>query len=117
MKLSIIVGVLHMMLGIFIRGINNINAKNHTAFYFEFIPQFLFMGLMFGYLISMIFYKWGTDYDSNTHEAPSLLTIMINMAIKLGEIDGKPLFESFMGFSQESINRLILFICVKITIL
>ena len=112
MKLSIIVGVLHMMLGIFIRGINNINAKNHTAFYFEFIPQFLFMGLMFGYLISMIFYKWGTDYDSNTHEAPSLLTIMINMAIKLGEIDGKPLFESFMGFSQESINRLILFICV-----
>ena len=112
MKLSIIVGVLHMMLGIFIRGINNINAKNHTAFCFEFIPQFLFMGLMFGYLISMIFYKWGTDYDSNTHEAPSLLTIMINMAIKLGEIDGKPLFESFMGFSQESINRLILFICV-----
>ena len=112
MKLSIIVGVLHMMLGIFIRGINNINAKNHTAFYFEFIPQFLFMGLMFGYLISMIFYKWGTDYDSNTHEAPSLLTIMINMAIKLGEIDGKPLFESFMGFSQESINRLTLFICV-----
>ena len=112
MKLSIIVGVLHMMLGIFIRGINNINAKNHTAFYFEFIPQFLFMGLMFGYLISMIFYKWGTDYDSNTHEAPSLLTIMINMAIKLGEIDGKPLFESFLGFSQESINRLILFICV-----
>ena len=112
MKLSIIVGVLHMMLGIFIRGINNINAKNHTAFYFEFIPQFLFMGLMFGYLISMIFYKWGTDYDSNTHEAPSLLTIMINMAIKLGEIDGKPLFESFMGFSQKSINRLILFICV-----
>ena len=112
MKLSIIVGVLHMMLGIFIRGINNINAKNHTAIYFEFIPQFLFMGLMFGYLISMIFYKWGTDYDSNTHEAPSLLTIMINMAIKLGEIDGKPLFESFMGFSQESINRLTLFICV-----
>ena len=91
---------------------NSLKMKLSIAFYFEFIPQFLFMGLMFGYLISMIFYKWGTDYDSNTHEAPSLLTIMINMAIKLGEIDGKPLFESFMGFSQESINRLILFICV-----
>ena len=112
MKLSIIVGVLHMMLGIAIRGINNLNSKNHIAFYFEFIPQFLFMGLMFGYLIAMVFYKWGTDYDSNTHEAPSLLTIMINMAIKLGEIDGKPLFESFMGLSQESINRLILFVCI-----
>ena len=112
MKLSIIVGVLHMMLGIFIRGVNNMNAKNHTAFIFEFIPQFLFMGIMFGYLIAMIYYKWNTDYDDNTHNAPSLLTIMINMAIKLGEIDGEPLFDSFLGFSQESINKLIILICI-----
>ena len=114
MKLSIIVGVLHMMLGIFIRGINNMNGKNHTAFFFEFIPQFLFMGLMFGYLIAMIYYKWGTDYDNNTHNAPSLLSIMINMAIKFGEVDGEPLFQSFYGFSQETINKLILFICVTL---
>ena len=112
MKLSIIVGVLHMMLGIFIRGINNLNKKNMIAFYFEFIPQFLFMGLMFGYLITMIYYKWGTDYDNNTDDAPSLLSIMINMAIKLGEIDGEPLFESFLGFSQESINQMILVFCI-----
>ena len=112
MKLSIIVGVLHMMLGIFIRGINNLNKKNMFAFYFEFIPQFLFMGLMFGYLITMIYYKWGTDYDNNTDDAPSLLSIMINMAIKLGEIDGEPLFESFLGFSQESINQMILVFCI-----
>ena len=112
MKLSIIFGVLHMMLGIFIRGINNLNKKNMIAFYFEFIPQFLFMGLMFGYLITMIYYKWGTDYDNNTDDAPSLLSIMINMAIKLGEIDGEPLFESFLGFSQESINQMILVFCI-----
>ena len=112
MKLSIIVGVLHMMLGIFIRGINNLNKKNMIAFYFEFIPQFLFMGLMFGYLITMIYYKWGTDYDNNTDDAPSLLSIMINMAIKLGEIEGEPLFESFLGFSQESINQMILVFCI-----
>jgi V-type H+-transporting ATPase subunit a len=114
MKLSIIVGVLHMMLGIFIRGVNNMNSKNHTAFFFEFIPQFLFMGIMFGYLIAMIYYKWGTDYDNNTQNAPSLLSIMINMAIKFGEVDGEPLFQSFLGFPQESLNRLILFICVML---
>ena len=34
------------------------------------------------------------------------------MAIKLGDIDGEPLFESFLGFSQESINQIILVICV-----
>ena len=112
MKLSIIVGVLHMLLGIFIRGINNLNQKNMNAFWFEFLPQFLFMGIMFGYLIIMIFYKWATDYDGNTANAPSLLTIMINMGIKLGEIEDDPLFESFLGLSQESINRIILFICI-----
>ena len=112
MKFSIIVGVIHMMLGICIRGINNLNARNSTAFFFEFIPQFLFMGLMFGYLIVMIYYKWGTDYDNNTDDAPSLLSIMINMAIKLGDIDGEPLFKSFLGFSQESINQIILVICI-----
>ena len=112
MKLSIIVGVLHMMLGIFIKGVNNLNANNQTAFYFEFIPQFLFMGILFGYVIAMIFYKWGTNYDINTAEAPSLLSIMINMAIKLGEIDGKPLFESFLGLSQETLNKLIILICI-----
>ena len=72
------------------------------------------MGLMFGYLIAMIYYKWGTDYDNNTHNAPSLLSIMINMAIKFGEVDGEPLFQSFYGFSQETINKLILFICVTL---
>ena len=112
MKLSIIIGVLHMLLGIFIRGINNINQKNLNAFFFEFIPQFLFMGIVFGYLIIMIFYKWATDYDGNTHNAPSLLTIMIDLGIKLGEVDDDPLFESFLGFSQESINRIIIIICV-----
>ena len=71
-----------------------------------------FMGLMFGYLIAMIYYKWNTDYDNNTQNAPSLFAIMINMAIKFGEIDGKPLFESFFGLSQEYINKLILVICV-----
>ena len=112
MKLSIIVGVLHMLLGIFIRGINNLNSKNKIAFYFEFIPQFLFMGIMFGYLIIMIFYKWGTDYDADTSKAPSLLSIMINMAIKLGEIDGEPLFENVGGVSQENINKFIMVICL-----
>ena len=112
MKLSIIVGVLHMLLGIAIRGINNLNQKNMNAFLFEFIPQFLFMGIIFGYLIAMIFYKWGTDYDGNTENAPSLLTIMINLGIKLGKIDDDPLFESFLGLSQQSINRIMIFISV-----
>ena len=112
MKLSIIVGVLHMLLGIAIKGVNFYNSKKYNAFLFEFIPQFLFMFIVFGYLIGMIFYKWGTDYDSDTEKAPSLLTIMINMAVKFGEVEGEPLFDSFFGLSQEALNVLIIFICL-----
>ena len=60
----------------------------------------------------MIFYKWGTDYDADTEKAPSLLSIMINMAVKFGEVEGEPLFNSFFGLSQEAINILIIFICL-----
>ena len=112
MKLSIIVGVIHMLLGIAIKGINFYNSKKYNAFIFEFIPQFLFMFILFGYLIGMIYYKWGTDYDSDTEKAPSLLTIMINMAVKFGEVEGEPLFNSFLGLSQEAVNILIIFICL-----
>ena len=112
MKLSIIVGVIHMLLGIAIKGVNFYNSKKYNAFIFEFLPQFLFMFILFGYLIFMIFYKWGTDYDADTEKAPSLLSIMINMAVKFGEVEGEPLFNSFFGLSQEAINILIIFICL-----
>ena len=112
MKLSIIVGVIHMLLGIGIKGINFLNMRKYNAFIFEFIPQFLFMFVLFGYLIYMIYYKWGTDYDEDTSKAPSLLTIMINMAVKFGSVEDNPLFDSFLGFSQESLNILIIVFCV-----
>ena len=112
MKLSIIIGVMHMLLGIAIKGVNFINMKKYNAFLFEFIPQFLFMFLLFGYLIYMIYYKWGTDYDDHTDKAPSILTIMINMAVKFGSVNGNPLFNSLFGLSQETINVLIILICL-----
>ena len=112
MKLSIIVGVIHMLLGIGIKGINLLYLKKFNAFLFEFIPQFFFMFILFGYLIYMIYYKWGTDYDDHTDKAPSILTIMINMAVKFGSVEGNPLFNSLFGLSQETINILIIFICL-----
>ena len=112
MKLSIIVGVIHMLLGIGIKGVNFIHSKKFNAFIFEFIPQFFFMFILFGYLIYMIFYKWDTDYDGHTDKAPSILTIMINMAVKFGSVEGNPLFDSFFGFSQEALNILIMSICL-----
>ena len=113
MKLSIIIGVLHMLLGLVIRGVNNINNKNYVAFLFEFIPQILFMIILFGYLILMIFYKWSINWNNNTDDAPSLLTLMINMIIKFGSVEDKPLFTgTIFGMSQETLHKLIIIICI-----
>jgi V-type H+-transporting ATPase subunit a len=38
MKMSIIVGVLHMILGIILKGFNAIEFKDAPTFIFEFIP-------------------------------------------------------------------------------
>ena len=47
------------------------------------------MLLLFGYMIALIFIKWGTDYSKNTAKAPSIITILMNLALKGGSVDGK----------------------------
>ena len=39
----------------------------------------------------MIISKWLTDWTGREHEAPSIITQMINMFLKGGQIDGVPL--------------------------
>ena len=38
MKLSIIVGVIHMLIGILMKGLNTLYFKQFSGFLFEFIP-------------------------------------------------------------------------------
>lgn len=85
MKFSVVVGVSHMILGIFLRGFNDIHFKNWIGFFFEFLPQFAFMTLLFGYMIFMIFIKWITEYP-DIKKAPSLIAQMMNIFLKLGSV-------------------------------
>ena len=79
MKLSIVIGVAHMLMGIFIRGANNIYFKQPIDFIFEFIPQVVFMSSTFGYMCVCIFIKWSTDFTGRT--PPSILNIFTGMGI------------------------------------
>lgn len=79
MKLSIIIGVLHMMLGIFMKGANAFYFKAPLDFFFEFIPQVIFMSCTFGYMCICIFIKWATDWTGRT--PPSILNIYTGMGI------------------------------------
>jgi len=62
MKMSIIIGVLQMSVGLILHCLNAIHFKNDLDIYFEFIPRFLFLNCFFGYLVFLIFYKWNTNY-------------------------------------------------------
>ncbi|EOD23220.1 vacuolar H+-ATPase V0 sector, subunits a [Emiliania huxleyi CCMP1516] len=96
MKISIVVGVLQMSLGIYLSLLNHLEYKDVKKVLFQFIPEVTFFGGIFGYLVLTIFMKWSTDWscplDHAAAEAglpaaeggicqpaPSLLTLLINM--------------------------------------
>lgn len=91
-----------MMFGIMLKGVNARHFKSKVDFFFEFIPQFIFMLCTFTFMDFMIFYKWNTDWSGeNSAKAPFIINIMINFLIKVGSVceepNNTPLFLSCSG--------------------
>lgn len=117
MKLSVIFGVIHMICGILLRGLNAIYFESAMDFFFEFIPQIIFMSLLFGYMLIMIFIKWSTDWTLNSSKAPSIISTLMNIFLKLGSVDGKPLYNLSEPAFQENLQfyfLIISLICLPI---
>ena len=110
MKLSVIIGVFQMFIGIILRGMNNIYFKDKLSFYFEFIPYIIFFLLLFVYMIVLIYIKWLTDYSLDTSRAPSLINILMNLALEFGTVDGKPVWGTVAR--EEFINRVFFIISI-----
>ncbi|CAG9559803.1 unnamed protein product [Danaus chrysippus] len=58
MKLSIIFGVIHMMFGVCMSVVNYNFFKHRYSIFLEFLPQIIFLFLLFAYMVFMMFYKW-----------------------------------------------------------
>lgn len=62
MKTAVIFGVLHMTLGIMMKGLNAAYHKNNLELIHEFCPQIIMLLALFGYMDIMIIIKWCTNF-------------------------------------------------------
>ena len=79
MKMSVILGIIHMTFGVILGIFNHLHFRKKFNIYLVSIPELLFMLCMFGYLIFMIVYKWLVYSAETSRVAPSILIEFINM--------------------------------------
>jgi V-type H+-transporting ATPase subunit a len=99
MKVSIILGVMHMLFGVFLSLLNQRFFKDHLSVVCEFIPQVIFLVSIFGYLVVLIFVKWIKFDHTQSHTAPSLLIGLIQMFMFNGSsawYDGQSGMQAFL---------------------
>jgi len=84
MKMSVILGVTHMSIGIFLSLLNQIHFRDWLSVFYEFFPQMVFLLGLFGFMNSLIIQKWFTDYQQSqflydNFSPPRILNLLINM--------------------------------------
>jgi len=86
MKLSIILGIIQMTFGVILSFYNAKYYKNKINIFFEFIPQIIFLGGLFGYLVIIIIIKWCTDWNNASIPPPSLITVFTQLFLSIGSV-------------------------------
>uniref|UniRef100_A0A4W4E1V7 V-type proton ATPase subunit a n=1 Tax=Electrophorus electricus TaxID=8005 RepID=A0A4W4E1V7_ELEEL len=89
MKMSVIIGVIHMTFGVCLSLFNYI-------VYLVLIPELVFMLCLFGYLVCMVVFKWVTFGPHNSNRAPSVLIHFIDMFLFTQSPDNPPLYTGQM---------------------
>ncbi|KAL7636804.1 UNVERIFIED_CONTAM: hypothetical protein RMT77_012560 [Armadillidium vulgare] len=131
MKISVIVGIIHMTFGIVLSFLNYRHFKKTIDIVFQFIPQIIFLMGLFGYLCFMVVFKWfkysglndspylGRNQTCDLHGtrcAPSVLIMFIDMALLKKE---EPFTENncdcqdpYMYPNQYNVQVTLILICV-----
>lgn len=94
MKMSIVMGVVHMSVGIFMSLFNHLYFRDRLSLIYEFIPQVIFFWSIFGYLMFLLIFKWTawpylearSATDLTIGRQPDIYGIMIDMFLKPGAV-------------------------------
>jgi len=119
MKLSIIIGVIHMIFGVFMSIPNYVHKRKYIYIFVMFLPEVIFLCLLFFYLALLMMLKaflYAADNPLATSArcAPSVLITFINMMLLT---PAKSQFKECEGFEymyphQEIVERILLLLAV-----
>lgn len=79
MKMSVILGVIHMTFGVLLGMFNHIHSSSTSHLPLVLLPELLFLVSLFGYLVVLIVYKWLVFNAATSRQAPSILIHFIDM--------------------------------------
>jgi len=96
MKMSVIFGVAHMMLGIIFSAFNHIYFGDYIDFFVEFIPEVFILMCTFGYMDFLIIYKWVRDWRFRTPGTvvPGVLATMTDFFLHPWGLKEEPILNS-----------------------
>ncbi|THG16139.1 hypothetical protein TEA_006581 [Camellia sinensis var. sinensis] len=83
MKMSILLGVAQMNLGIFLSYFNAKFFRNSLNIWFQFVPQLIFLNSLFGYLSLLIIVKWCTGSKADLYHV--MIYMFLSPTDELGE--------------------------------
>ncbi|KAM8807385.1 V-type proton ATPase 116 kDa subunit a 3 [Eudromia elegans] len=93
MKMSVVLGVVHMGFGVLLGVFNHVHFGQRHRLVLEFLPEMIFLLALFGYLVFLIFYKWIKFSAVNSLAAPSILIHFIDMFLFTSNNGNLPLYE------------------------
>lgn len=127
MKLSVIIGIIHMSIGVIVKGLNSVYFGRWLDLVFEVFTGLIILLGLFGWMDILIFAKW--TYVMNPYSqvawmqnkisyAPSIITVMINNFLAGGNpgADAEGVQQYFLP-DQKKISLalvLVVLICVPI---
>ncbi|KAF9602237.1 hypothetical protein IFM89_025947 [Coptis chinensis] len=83
MKMSILLGVAQMNLGIILSYFNGLFFRSNVNIWFQFIPQMIFLNSLFGYLSVLIIVKWCTGSKADLYHV--MIYMFLSPTDDLGE--------------------------------